>query len=95
MVKIINVERALIVGAILLVVGVGMGIAALEFWTSRGFGPLQPTDTMRYIIPSATMIIIAFDLVYAAFFLSILEIRASAGLPPPEAAATASRQAVE
>jgi glycosyltransferase involved in cell wall biosynthesis len=80
-VRIISVERGLIAGAVMLAFGVALGFAALGIWRAHGFGPLQPSDAMRFVIPSATMILLAFQLVYAAFFISVLDIRASA-MPP-------------
>ena len=80
-VKIISVERGLIAGAVMLLAGVGLGLAALGLWTAQGFGPLLPSDTMRFVIPSATLCLLAFQMVYAAFFVSVLDIRASATPP--------------
>jgi glycosyltransferase involved in cell wall biosynthesis len=76
-IKIISVERGLIAGAFLLVVGMALGLAAVGFWTTRGFTTLAPSDTMRYVIPSATMILLGFHVIFAAFFVSLLDIRAS------------------
>jgi len=76
-VRILSIERGLITGAILLLLGLALGIAALELWTVRGFGSLRPSEAMRYVIPSATMILVAFQIVYASFFISVLDIRAS------------------
>jgi glycosyltransferase involved in cell wall biosynthesis len=76
-IKLISVERGLMAGAALLVLGLLLGVAALESWTNTGFGALRAADTMRYVIPSATLILLAFQMVYAAFFISILDIRAS------------------
>ena len=75
--KSISVERGLIAGVATLTVGVGLGLVALESWTMQGFGTLQPSDTMRYVIPSAVLILLAFQMVYAAFFISVLDVRAS------------------
>ena len=46
-------------------------------------GRCKPSDTLRFVIPSATLILLAFHLAYAAFFVSVLDIRSSA--PPPAA----------
>ena len=72
----ISLERGLILGLLLLIAGIALGAAALGSWGSTGFGTLRPTETMRLIIPSATMILLAFQLAYGCFFISVLEIRA-------------------
>ena len=76
-VNVVTLERGLIAGAILLLGGVVIGAYALSSWGLASFGTLQPSDTMRLVIPSVTAILLAFQIAYGAFFLSVLEIRAS------------------
>jgi glycosyltransferase involved in cell wall biosynthesis len=76
-VKVISVENGLIAGIFLLLLGIVLGLSAVGFWTATGFGSLRPSDTMRRVIPSATLILLAFHLVYGAFFISLLDIRVS------------------
>jgi hypothetical protein len=76
-VSVVTLERGLILGAILLLAGVGAGVYALSSWGLASFGSLQPSDTMRLVIPSVTAILLAFQIAYGAFFLSVLEIRAT------------------
>ena len=71
----LTVERALLTGMILLLLGLGLGIAALGTWRGAGFGNLSPAITLRLIIPSTTALIIAFQTVYSAFFASLLGIQ--------------------
>jgi len=72
-----TLERGLIAGALLLLLGLGTGVAAVSVWDTTSFGVLSPSQTMRMVIPSATAILLAFQTAYGAFFLSVLEIRAS------------------
>ncbi len=76
MMRLVTLEVGLIVGAILLVIGLGLGIYALGAWQSTAFGLLSPERAMRLVIPSGTAILLAFQIAYGAFFLSVLEIRA-------------------
>ena len=48
-----------------------VAINGLQF----GFGELNPELTMRLVIPSATAVLLAFNLAYSGFFVSILQIR--------------------
>lgn len=84
-IDIITLEVGLIAGAVLLAVGLGLGILAFSSWGTSGFGPLSPEQTMQFVIPSGTAILLAFQVSYSAFFLSILEIRASRSAPEPQA----------
>ncbi len=83
-VRLISVENGLIAGVFLLLLGVALGLSAVGAWTMAGFGSLRPTDTMRCVIPSATLILLAFHMVYGAFFISLLDIRLSREAPAKE-----------
>ncbi|HUZ72439.1 MAG TPA: glycosyltransferase family 2 protein [Stellaceae bacterium] len=72
-----TLEAGLIVGGLMLLVGLGLGVYALGTWNAAGFGALQPSETMRLVIPSALLILLAFQTIYGVFFISLLEIRAS------------------
>jgi hypothetical protein len=73
----VTLELGLTVGAALLMAGLALGMLALSAWGRAAFGPLSPDTTMRLVIPSGTAILLAFQIAYNAFFLSVLEIRAS------------------
>jgi glycosyltransferase involved in cell wall biosynthesis len=73
----ITLEAGLLAGGALFLLGIGLGILALSAWGGAAFGPLSPETTMRLVIPSGTAILLAFQVAYGAFFLSVLEIRAS------------------
>jgi len=68
-------ERSLILALLLL--GLGMGVVALGSWRAEAFGGLDPDRTMRLVIPSATLLLLAFQLAYGGFFASLLDIRGS------------------
>lgn len=76
-----TLERGLKVAGVLLLIGLGLGIYALGHWNAEGFGALQPSDTMRLVIPSSTAILLAFECANGAFFVSVLGIRATRPLP--------------
>jgi glycosyltransferase involved in cell wall biosynthesis len=73
--SIATLEISLIVGALLLLTGLVLGFTAVGIWNVEQFGQLQPQDIMRFTIPSATAIVLAFQLMYGAFFVSVLDIR--------------------
>ena len=87
---VVRLEYGLITGGVLLLLGLALGIYALRYWGAAGFGALNPEQTMRLVIPSAMAIILAFQIAYGAFFVSILEIRASRA-PPETAPSPAAR----
>jgi glycosyltransferase involved in cell wall biosynthesis len=86
-----TVERGLITAAILLVIGLVLGVLAVSNWSNVAFGLLDPTLTMRLAIPSAVCIVLAFEIAYGAFVLNVLGIRESR----PDRFSTAPRRATE
>jgi hypothetical protein len=75
--SVVTLEAGLIVGAVLLLSGLGLAVYALGTWGAERFGALAYPETMRLVIPSSTAILLGFQIIYSAFFVSILEIRAS------------------
>jgi glycosyltransferase involved in cell wall biosynthesis len=75
MMRSFTLEVGLITGGVLLLIGVALGCIAIGAWGSVAFGVLSPERAMRLVIPSGTAILLAFQVAYGAFFLSVLEIR--------------------
>jgi hypothetical protein len=73
--KFFTLETGLAVGAILIFVGIGGTLWGLEWWRSKGFGPLQPSYTLRVLIPAVTSLALGFQTVFSSFFLSVLGLR--------------------
>jgi hypothetical protein len=61
----------------LLLGGLGLAVYALGTWGAEGFGALAYAETMWLVIPSSTAILLGFQIIHGAFFVSILEIRAA------------------
>jgi len=70
--KYIKLETGILAGALLLVAGIGLSVYALSFWSSTSFGPLDPSRTLRLVIPAVTLIALGLQTVLSSFFLSIL-----------------------
>jgi glycosyltransferase involved in cell wall biosynthesis len=75
--SVVTLEAGLMVGVSLLLGGLGLAVYALGIWGAEQFGALSYPETMRLVIPSSTAILLGFQIIYSAFFVSILEIRAS------------------
>ena len=68
----IKLETGLAIGALMLLAGVvGTAIAVLS-WRAGGFGALDPSLTMREVIPAAVLLTLGVQTIFASFFLSIL-----------------------
>ncbi|MBN8563389.1 MULTISPECIES: glycosyltransferase family 2 protein [Leptolyngbya] len=70
----ISLESGLMLGSVLLTVGVGGTIYALNVWSGTSFGELNPSIVMRLVIPSVTALALGVQVIFSSFFLSILEL---------------------
>ncbi len=73
----INLEVGLICGAALILGGLILALIAIVIWGGRGFHELDYRETLRVVIPSATMLMLGVQTVLGSFFLSILGIEHS------------------
>ena len=70
-----TLERGLAVGGLaILAGGVLLSLAVLQWW-SVGFGTLDYSETMRWVIPGVTLSTLGFQTVLWSFGLSILLMR--------------------
>jgi len=71
--EIMNLERGLILSVAALVVGLFLLANAVNQWRLAGFGELDYSYTMRWvIIPGATVTVLGFQTLFSSFFASIL-----------------------
>jgi glycosyltransferase involved in cell wall biosynthesis len=73
----IPLERGLILGAILLVLGLTIFGVALAEWFNVGFGALTRGNAIRLVIASSTTLMLGAQILYGSFFLYLLDYRAS------------------
>lgn len=71
----ITLEAGLIFGVVLIMAGLGGSIFAVAYWDTRSFGPLEPSQTLRIVIPSVTSLTIGCQVALSSFFLSILGLK--------------------
>jgi len=69
-----TLERGLMTGAILVVSGTIGSVYAVANWKGAAFGPQQPQELMRIVVPSLTAIMAGMEIVFASFFLSVLQL---------------------
>jgi glycosyltransferase involved in cell wall biosynthesis len=70
--RILNLERGLLIGAVALFVGLVLLGEALWQWRMTGFGHLDYSHTMRWVIPGVTLAALGFQTILSSFFVSIL-----------------------
>ncbi|HEY9502896.1 MAG TPA: glycosyltransferase family 2 protein [Pyrinomonadaceae bacterium] len=75
MFKYVTLESGLVVGATLLVIGLGLSIFAVSDWSAHSFGALEPTKVLRLVIPAVTSMMLGSEIILSSFFLSVLGLK--------------------
>lgn len=70
--SIITLEVGLAIGLGMVLIGLGLFVAALIYWAKRGFGELDYSTGLRLVIPSVTLLALGVQILAASFFMSIL-----------------------
>lgn len=70
--RVATLERGLLISFIALTVGVTLIAAATWEWWTGGFGPLDYSRTLRWVIPGVTLAALGFQTMLSGFFVSIL-----------------------
>lgn len=70
--KVVTLERGLIASIVMLLFGLGLLLAAVNQWRMASFGHLDYSQTMRVVIPGATLTMIAVQTMFSSFFISLL-----------------------
>lgn len=70
----ITLEKGLIVGILLTIVGFGLSIYSIVLWKNAEWGALEPVDVMPITIPAVYLIISGVQIAFASFILGILNI---------------------
>jgi glycosyltransferase involved in cell wall biosynthesis len=70
----VTLERMLIIGVVLLILGFGGFVWSLSIWGRTGFGALDYPLVMRILIASMTAIAAAIQLMLSAFLMTIMDV---------------------
>jgi len=71
----VTLEVGVTTGIFLLLIGMGGTFYAYKIWETSLFGPLDPANTMRIVIPSVTSLALGAQVVFSSFFLSVLGLK--------------------
>ena len=70
-----NLESGLTVGALGMIVGLGLLGGAVYEWSSVDFGALNYEHTMRWVIPGVMLTALGFQTILSSFFASLMGMR--------------------
>jgi glycosyltransferase involved in cell wall biosynthesis len=71
----LTLEVGLIAGLLLIIAGLSGTVYAYWYWDQLSFGNLDPTQTMRVVIPAVTCLAVGCQTLFSSFFLSILGLK--------------------
>ncbi|MFF5235538.1 glycosyltransferase family 2 protein [Dactylosporangium sp. NPDC000521] len=80
----LSFERCVAAGLLVGLAGLVGTLVAVTDWGSTGFGRLDPRETLRLVLPSATAIALGIILIFSGLFASLLSLRPAARrtMPP-------------
>jgi glycosyltransferase involved in cell wall biosynthesis len=79
--RVLRLEVGLIGGSLIVLLGLLFAAYAVGFWTIRSFGHLDPQESLRIVVPSATMLILGMQIISSSCLLSILQLEGPATAP--------------
>ncbi|MCX7548188.1 glycosyltransferase family 2 protein [Xanthomarina sp. F1114] len=73
--KYLNLETGLVIGALFLILGLVLSYFGLDIWRHSNFGELNPSETLRIIIPAVFTILLGMQIIFFSLFFSILGLK--------------------
>lgn len=70
----LRLEIGLIAGSICVLTGLGLACSALTHWGHGAFGPLNPEQSLRVVVPSATLLVLGLQIMFSGCLLGILQL---------------------
>ena len=70
-----SLERGIVAGLFIAMVGLGFLAAAILKWRAAGFGIISYPESLRLVIPAVTCLTLGVQTLFSSFFLSILELK--------------------
>ena len=74
-----TMNKGILFGALLFIIGLIGSIVATVIWKNFGFGNLEPEKMLRLTIPMLISFVCGIQLMFSSFFLGILEIKIKKG----------------
>jgi glycosyltransferase involved in cell wall biosynthesis len=71
----ISLEKGILISLGMILLGFSSSVGALIYWSENFFGEIDPTFSMRLVIPGAVLSTLGVQTGFASFFLSILNIK--------------------
>ena len=73
--KFINLEKGLITGVLVVIVGIVLSFLAYSDWQAVNFGDIHSTAVFRTVIPAVTLMLLGVQIILFSLFFSILGLK--------------------
>ena len=80
--KVFTLEKGIIFGLVLVLVGVVALGHAVWVWKQAGFGLLLPGENLRRLLPAVTLVVLGIQTIFSSFFMSVLGLKTVSRKPP-------------
>ena len=81
--KFFNLEKGILLGLGLILIGFGLLVRALWIWRAAGYGVLPSTEeNLRRLLPAATLAVLGVQTIFSSFFMSALGLKTVKRKPP-------------
>jgi glycosyltransferase involved in cell wall biosynthesis len=81
--KVVTLEKGIMVGFSLVLLGLGILTRAFLIWRQAKYGMLSSAEqNLRQLIPAATLITLGIQTIFSSFFMSALGLKTSSRKPP-------------
>lgn len=87
----VSMELGLVTGLILVIGGLAATVLAVSDWRHASFGDLDPSQTLRIVVPAATTLILGLQVILGSFFLGVLNLQTNGHGRPANDPGAASR----
>ena len=73
--RLFTVERGVLLGGSLGLIGLGLAVYSVDTWAHARLGALDPMTVMRVVIASVTFMLAGGEILFASFLLGLIDIR--------------------
>ena len=75
--RFVSMEKGLVTGLLMALLGFALSVAAVAFWGMHSFGPLSPYESLRLVIPGGLLLILGIQMALNGCFIGIMGLRLS------------------
>src|SRR5205085_10819400 len=71
--RLLTIERGVIVGGSLLLMGIALGVVSFWVWARSGYGDLSVESQMRIVVPASVLSVVGIQIAFTCFLFELLE----------------------